>query len=153
MPISASSLADILTTPCLTVSVKPTEGCGGRLAGEQSDGAVGFPTFMAPAQFQEFMNEYATQFDLHKDIVFNATVKSVTRNANDAKWSIAIERDGSQELLEFDKVAFCHGYQTKAKIPTFEGQDKFEGTITHSQQYRTYDISPSASCLGRQVRL
>lgn len=38
--------------------------------------------------------------------------------------------------LEFDKVVFCHGYQTKAKMPTFEGQELFEGTIMHSQQYR-----------------
>lgn len=72
-----------------------------------------------------------------KNFVFNTSVKKASRNADDTKWCLEVETAGEgPKTLEFDKVVFSHGYQTKAKMPRFEGQDKFEGTIMHSQQYR-----------------
>lgn len=91
---------------------------------------------MKPQQFQEFMQNYSSHFDILKDIVFNCNVRKVARNSDDSKWMLEMEFGEKVEVLEFDKVAFCHGYQTAANIPTFDGQEKFEGTILHSQQYR-----------------
>jgi len=83
------------------------------------------------------MQEYATHFNLLKDIVFNVNVKQAKRNESDTGWLLDVERaNGQTEVLGFDKVVFCHGYQTKANVPRFEGQDKFEGSIIHSQAYR-----------------
>jgi hypothetical protein len=93
---------------------------------------------MNPHHFQEFMQDYAKHFDLLKDINFNTSVKRVTRNMADTTWIVEIEREGKTEMLEFDKVAFCHGYQTKADLPAFEGQEKFAGDFIHAQQYRKY---------------
>ncbi|KAK3332308.1 flavin-containing monooxygenase 9 [Cercophora scortea] len=89
-----------------------------------------YPTYMEPHEFQEFMEDYARHFGLLKDICFEANVQLVRGQRP------AVEKNGHVETAEFDKVALCHGYQTKANIPTFEGQDKFEGTILHSQAYR-----------------
>jgi dimethylaniline monooxygenase (N-oxide forming) len=94
---------------------------------------------MNPEHFQQFMEQYATHFDLIKDIAFNARVELVTRDAGDGKWLLQVERSGATDILEFDKVAFCHGYQTIAKIPIFEGEEGFEGIIMHSQQYRGFE--------------
>lgn len=91
---------------------------------------------MKPRNFQEYMEDYAKHFDLMKDIVFNTTVCKVVRNEDDTKWKLEIERSGKLEMVEFDKVALCHGYQTEAVMPQFEGQEKFEGPIIHSQNYR-----------------
>jgi dimethylaniline monooxygenase (N-oxide forming) len=91
---------------------------------------------MQPHHFQEYMEDYAKNFDLIKDIVFGASVKQARRNDANTGWLVDVEKDGVLETVEFDKVAFCSGYQTKAVIPTFEGQDLFEGTIIHSQAYR-----------------
>ncbi len=91
---------------------------------------------MTGAQFEECMDGYATKFDLKKNISFCSNVKQVTRNAVDTKWLVEFERQGSTETREFDKVAFCHGYQTRPNRPTFEGEEKFEGIIMHSQEYR-----------------
>lgn len=91
---------------------------------------------MQPDDFQEYMQDYATHFDLFRDIVFNTEVKLARRNDHDTRWLLDIERDGKTETIEYDKIAFCHGYQTKAEIPTFEGQDLFEGTVMHSQAFR-----------------
>jgi dimethylaniline monooxygenase (N-oxide forming) len=83
------------------------------------------------------MESYATHFDMHKDIVFNAVVKQASRNKDDSKWRLDLIVDGELRVEEYDKVAFCHGYQTKAKMPDFEGVDRFEGTIMHTQKFRT----------------
>ena len=73
---------------------------------------------------------------MQKDIVFNTLVKQVSRNKDDSKWRLELVVNGEPRVEEFDKVAFCHGYQTKAKMPTFEGVEKFKGTVVHTQQFR-----------------
>lgn len=82
------------------------------------------------------MQEYAEHFDLLKDIVFNTSVKKVDRNADDTKWRLELDKSGSPETLEFDKVVFCHGYQSKMHMPVFPGQEEYTGTLMHSQEYR-----------------
>jgi dimethylaniline monooxygenase (N-oxide forming) len=82
------------------------------------------------------MESYATSFDLLKDIVFKASLKQVTRNKDDTKWRLELQVGGQLQVEEFDKVAFTHGYQTQAVMPDFEGKDKFEGPIIHTQQYK-----------------
>lgn len=50
--------------------------------------------------------------------------------------------DGKLHYRHFDKVAFCHGYQTVAEMPTYEGAEGFQGILMHSQQYRSYVMEP-----------
>ncbi|KAI2617883.1 putative dimethylaniline monooxygenase [Hypoxylon sp. NC1633] len=71
-----------------------------------------------------------------KDIVFNASLTRVVRNKEDTKWKVEVVVNGELQVVEYDKVAFCHGYQTKARMPALEGREKFEGVIIHSQAYR-----------------
>lgn len=73
---------------------------------------------------------------MQKDIVFNATLQQVTRNEEAKKWQLDLTVDGESRVKEFDKVAFCHGYQSIANMPSFEGAEKFEGVIVHTQQFR-----------------
>ncbi|KAK3316569.1 flavin-containing monooxygenase 9 [Apodospora peruviana] len=99
-----------------------------------------YPTYMQAHHYQEYMEDFAKHFDLLKDIIFGTSVKQARRNSDDTAWLLDIEKDdGTGETVEYDKIVFCSGYQTKASIPTFEGQDKFEGTILHSQAYRNAD--------------
>lgn len=84
------------------------------------------------------MHDYAEHFGLIKEIVFNTSVKLVNRNKEDNGWVLQLEKVGSQETesRQFDKVVFCHGYQTEKVMPKFPGQDSYEGEIIHSQQFR-----------------
>lgn len=84
------------------------------------------------------MESYAENFGLYEHLVFNARVDQVVRNRDGSKWQVEMVRSGAPETKEFDKVVFCHGYQTKKKMPIYEGQAQFEGTIIHSQQFRKY---------------
>jgi cation diffusion facilitator CzcD-associated flavoprotein CzcO len=65
--------------------------------------------YLSQAEFQEYMESYATNFDMHKDIVFNALVKQVSRNKEDSKWRLEFMVDGELRVEEYEKVAFCHG--------------------------------------------
>jgi dimethylaniline monooxygenase (N-oxide forming) len=62
----------------------------------------------------------------------------VSRNKDDSKWQLHLVVDGESRVEEYDKVAFCHGYQTKASMPDFEGVEKFDGAIIHTQQFRVW---------------
>lgn len=73
---------------------------------------------------------------MHKDIVFNAAVKNAVRDEDDSKWQLQLVVNGEPQVKEFDKVAFCHGYQTLAKTPKFEGAELFQGEIMHTQAFR-----------------
>ncbi|KAI1321100.1 putative dimethylaniline monooxygenase [Xylariaceae sp. FL0255] len=96
-----------------------------------------YPHYMAQWDFQEYMETYAKHFDLLKDIVFGATLKKVTRNDTDTKWRLEFQVDGQPRIEEFDKVALCHGYQTAPDMPEWEGSEKYEGILIHSQVYRS----------------
>ncbi|KAJ9416814.1 flavin-binding monooxygenase-like-domain-containing protein [Fusarium oxysporum] len=98
-----------------------------------------YPVYLSAANFQEFMQSYAEHFKLTEHISFNSSVQVVNRNSDDSGWVVQVEKvgTGETESRPFDKVVFCHGYQTQRVMPTFPGQDKFEGEIIHSQQYRS----------------
>lgn len=101
-----------------------------------TDEDLEYPHYLSQWEFQEYIESYATHFDMHKDIVFNALVKEVSRNKDDSKWRLQAIVDGESRVEEYDKVAFCHGYQTKPNMPNFEGMEKFEGAIMHTQEFR-----------------
>jgi dimethylaniline monooxygenase (N-oxide forming) len=63
-------------------------------------------------------------------------VTRATRNKDDTRWRLEMIVDGETRTEEFDKVVFCHGYQTVPKMPTYEGQGMFEGKFMHAQQFR-----------------
>jgi dimethylaniline monooxygenase (N-oxide forming) len=48
--------------------------------------------------------------------------------------------NGEPRCEEFDKVVFCHGYQTKPVMPKYDGQDVYEGRLMHAQQFRTWVV-------------
>lgn len=98
-----------------------------------------YPIYMKTEHFQDFMEGYARHFDTLRHWELGTTVRRASRNADDTKWALEVETaaDGARRTLEFDKVVFCHGYQTTPIVPEFEGRELFEGTVMHSQQYRS----------------
>jgi dimethylaniline monooxygenase (N-oxide forming) len=96
-----------------------------------------YPSHLSTAEFQEYIESYAKHFDLLKDVVFGASIQRATRNSDDTKWNLEMLVNGEQQTHEFDKVVFCHGYQTQAVMPTFEGEELFEGLLMHGQKFRS----------------
>lgn len=49
------------------------------------------------------------------------SIQCVTRNEDDTRWRLALLANNELRSEEFDKVVFCHGYQTNAEMPEFSG--------------------------------
>ncbi|KAI1373153.1 putative dimethylaniline monooxygenase [Hypoxylon crocopeplum] len=124
--------------PTMTTALRSTEANISKYTCGMTDFPIPdkYPHHLTQADFQEYMELYARHFDMLKDIVFNAFLKRVVRNEEDTKWQVEVVIDGKLQVLEYDKVAFCHGYQTKAQMPTLENCEEFEGIVIHSQAYR-----------------
>jgi dimethylaniline monooxygenase (N-oxide forming) len=97
-----------------------------------------YPHHLSQPQFQEYLEDYARHFNVLQKVVFKASVQQVVRTENDKQWRLEMLSDGQPYHQDFDKVALCHGYQTVAEMPVYEGSDKFKGILMHSQQYRSY---------------
>ncbi|KAJ5885164.1 dimethylaniline monooxygenase [Penicillium taxi] len=96
-----------------------------------------YPSHMNVFEWQEYMEDYARHFDVLKQCVLNTSVHKVHRNTDDTRWVLELGREGGKrETAEYDRIAVCNGYETKACVPKFEGQELFEGTIMHAQQFR-----------------
>lgn len=123
-------------------------------ASTDTDSSIEYPPHLSRGQFQEFMQDYVDHFDLIKYIIFNTSVKLVQRNEDDTKWNLQLERveSGETETRDFDKIVFCHGYQTEKKMPSFPGQETYEGEIVHSQQYRR-SVNPTLRDWFRELAL
>jgi dimethylaniline monooxygenase (N-oxide forming) len=104
-----------------------------------------YPSHLSSAQFQEYIESYARHFDLLKDIVFKASVTRAARNDDDTRWRLDMLVNGEHRTEEFDKVVFCHGYQTEPRMPKYESQELFEGRLMHAQQFRTYVFTSSGN--------
>ncbi|KAF1842858.1 putative dimethylaniline monooxygenase [Cucurbitaria berberidis CBS 394.84] len=98
-----------------------------------------YPSHLSSAQFQEYIESYARHFDLLKDVVFGASVIRATRNEEDTAWRLEMLVNGEPQSKEFDKVVFCHGYQTNPEMPDYEGKELFKGQLLHAQQFRKAD--------------
>lgn len=111
-----------------------------------------YPVHLGTFDFQEFMQGYAEHFGLLKHIKFDTSVKMVNRNKEDNGWEVEVEdvESGKIDRRQFDKVAFCHGYQTTKRMPVFPGQKDYEGEIIHSQQYRRF-ACPSTGQLANML--
>jgi dimethylaniline monooxygenase (N-oxide forming) len=95
------------------------------------------PAFPSGAQVQEYIESYATHFELQKYTRLNTSVTSITRNAHDTKWIVhLLGLDQVEQTIEFDKVAICSGAWTHPRIPEFEGREKFQGTFIHSKNFK-----------------
>ena len=89
----------------------------------------------------EYFTDYMKKFDLQKYICYNKEALKIKRADSydiTGKWDAEIRdhKTGEVENAEFDGVLVCTGHHAQKKVPTFEGQDEFEGEIMHSQDFK-----------------
>ncbi|XP_017771385.1 PREDICTED: senecionine N-oxygenase-like [Nicrophorus vespilloides] len=108
---------------------------------------MGFPDFPIPeqrksyltqAEILDFLNLYADNFELRKNIKFNRLVVKVTP-LPDHKWKVVSVDKPSKEEIEqiYDSVMVCNGHYNDPVLPTLVDLEKFEGKECHSQSFRS----------------
>ncbi|KAK4541769.1 hypothetical protein LTR36_007478 [Oleoguttula mirabilis] len=89
---------------------------------------------------QMYLESYAGHFALHSSIKLSTSVAAVERDDARRKWVITTKPtniiDPSVEHHAFDRLIIATGTNGKRTMPVFAGQERFEGQILHSQQFK-----------------
>lgn len=88
----------------------------------------------------EYLQKYASHFDIEKYIEFDTAVVEVARADSD-KWAVTTTRDNASKQQLFDYVVVCNGHNSIPYVPleSVKGLDKFGGTVMHSHNFRKPD--------------
>ncbi|XP_078578363.1 flavin-containing monooxygenase 5-like [Branchiostoma floridae x Branchiostoma japonicum] len=103
------------------------------------------PPYPSHTQFHQYLQQYCNRFDLRKYITFNTQVVKVQRAEGfvEGEWLVNTAdagTDGTEARQHvFHAIMVCSGTYHQPHIPSFVGLENYQGTVTHSQSYRTPD--------------
>ena len=100
------------------------------------------PPYIPGKQLCQYYVDYANKFDLIKHIRFKSKVIEVREapdHASSGRWTVTVQGPGGESTERYDAVMVCTGMFSSAMIPTYPGQEEFEGQILHSNDYRKAD--------------
>lgn len=123
---------------------------------DYSDGKEDCPKFWTAEEYLDYLTNFAKKHDLLKYVNFSHKVTEVKKCPKSCKWQVTvvggqacqdIERcravqgtpNPKPRTIAFDAVAVCTGTNTYSSLPSFPGQERFKGTIIHSDKYRNPD--------------
>lgn len=122
-----------------------------------SDGKENLPKFWTAEEYLQYMDAFAKHFNLYQHINFLTQVKQCRKNKETGKWDVtvqgkraceaymrigaAIPEDPNEPLrtLSFDALAVCCGTNYWPARPKFRGEERFQGPIIHSEEYKQPD--------------
>lgn len=106
--------------------------------------------FWSKLEYRNYLNAYVDKFDLGTSINYNTEVVAVRQDKKGEKWTIEVNSEGKNQVMEFDGVVICSGHFQSPKIPKFEGLDQFEGNVIHSKTYRDKELyrGKKVLCIG-----
>jgi cation diffusion facilitator CzcD-associated flavoprotein CzcO len=88
-----------------------------------------YPRYVARAQFVEYLESYARQFNLRPEL--GQEVRSARREED--QWIVETDR----RTYTAKRLIVATGYSRKPKMPTWPGQERFRGELIHSSRYRS----------------
>jgi dimethylaniline monooxygenase (N-oxide forming) len=106
-----------------------------------------FPDFPLPADtpdftpgpvIQRYLEDYARHFGVWDHIRFGTSVIEVREPSEvGGSWTIVTERAGRRREDDFDMVVVAIGlYSSRPHLPSFPGQERFEGEIMHVSSFQ-----------------
>ena len=94
-----------------------------------------YPQYASRKQVVDYLEMYAAHFDIHPHL--NTTVDKISKDGN--QWKIETQR---AQTFQSEQVVIATGVNRIPFVPTWEGQNLYEGQILHSRDYRNpNDIS------------
>ncbi|PTB44171.1 hypothetical protein M441DRAFT_186554 [Trichoderma asperellum CBS 433.97] len=95
---------------------------------------AGTPIHCAAKLVEDYLEAYASHFNLRPHFRLSTTVRSVSReDEGEGRWRLDFEGRPSEW---FDKVVVATGPHIKPVIPEFEGADLFTGRLIHSKSFK-----------------
>lgn len=95
------------------------------------------PDFTPGPVIQRYLEDYARRFGVWDGIRFGTSVTEVREPTEDGgSWTIVSERAGSRREDAFDMLVVATGlYSSRPHLPSFPGQELFEGEIMHVSSF------------------
>ena len=125
-------------------------------------GGDGTNSYVSHSQVQQYLEEYANNFDLLRYIHFGCSVTALKMlddktecNNDDKKWSkISLEwtdhKKNQSSQQTFDAVCICNGHYAQPSYPKIPGLDRFAGKVMHSIEYDNPNdfVGLTVLCIG-----
>ncbi|KAJ6075889.1 hypothetical protein N7499_007870 [Penicillium canescens] len=94
-----------------------------------------WPQFTPKDKLGDWFEAYASIMELN--VWMKTSVVSADYDDATAKWTVVVARgDGSQRTLRPRHIVWCTGHSGEARIPSFPGQESFQGKVYHGSQHR-----------------
>ncbi|KAK0056421.1 dimethylaniline monooxygenase [N-oxide-forming] 5 [Biomphalaria pfeifferi] len=100
-----------------------------------------YPNFCHNADVEDYFQDYCRHFGVDKYIKFNSEVMYLKKHSSyqsTGKWEIRIKdhKTGKEILEVFDFVIVANGHHGTPNLPTFPGQESFQGVTMHSKDFK-----------------
>ena len=108
----------------------------------------GWPDYPHHTQLLAYLERYADHFDLRQHVWFGTEVLRVEPAEGD-RWDVTTHgtgTGGAERTQRYAAVVVANGHNWSPKLPAYEGQDAFRGTLIHSAAYKD-----PAQLRGRKV--
>jgi cation diffusion facilitator CzcD-associated flavoprotein CzcO len=93
-----------------------------------------WPQFTPKDKLGDWFEAYASVMELN--VWMKTSVVSADYDDATGKWIVVVARgDGSQRTLRPRHIVWCTGHSGEARIPSFPGQESFQGKVYHGSQH------------------
>ncbi|PMD40415.1 putative flavin-containing monooxygenase YUCCA3 [Hyaloscypha variabilis F] len=106
-----------------------------------------WPLFTPKDKLGDWFESYASLMELN--VWTKTSIGSAVYDDASRKWTIKVIRDGKPRTLHPHHVVFATGHAGEAKVPSFPGQQDFQGTVYHASLHR--DASLTGAAAGKKV--
>lgn len=101
---------------------------------------IGTAAYCSAKTFEEYIESYVDHFHLRQHLQLSTTVTKLTLEDDSGRWRVEFE--GGAAPRHFGKVVLATGPHVRPVMPSFKGEEQFQGTIIHSMAFKRF-----ASCL------
>ncbi|KAJ9242476.1 hypothetical protein DTO207G8_194 [Paecilomyces variotii] len=92
-----------------------------------------WPQFTPKDKLGDWFEAYASLMELN--VWTKTTIKSAVYDDAKSEWTVTVVRDGQERTFHPYHVVCCTGHSGEPKIPTFPGQQDFQGLVYHGSQH------------------
>jgi len=92
-----------------------------------------WPVYPSKDKIGDWLESYSRIMDI--DYWCRSTARTARYDEETARWTLVVDRDGSEVTVHPRQLVFATGVSGKPNIPKFPGADLFQGQIQHSSQH------------------
>ncbi len=104
--------------------------------------------YAAQPEILRYANHVADRFDLRRDITFDTRVCAADFDEKRRRWSIRTDGGRGQAQVSAQFLVMATGCLSSAKIPDFEGLDRFTGPTYHTGRWPHEEVDFTGQRVG-----